>query len=300
MFERYIFSPNLFMKILAILLLPFSLPLWLFGWLKANVSRAKNAGVKVISVGNLVLGGSGKTPFVKALFELFSQKQKVFIVLRGYKRTSKGVLKVCENGEILASVSQSGDEAMEYATTLKNANVIVSERRFEGIKEACKSGATLVILDDGFRQFGIEKFDILLRPFKEPFFPFCFPSGAYRLPRILYKKANLVIGFDEIEREFDIKNKTERMFLVSGIANPSRLSPFYSQCVGVKHFADHYDFKRNELANLLEKFSATSLLVTQKDFVKLEDFGLPLSVICMKTQIPEHAKKQICDYIQKE
>ena len=75
------------------------------------------------------------------------------------------------------------------------------------------------------------------------------------------------------------------MVLVSAIANPFRLQNYAQICVNSIFFADHYDFKKAELEQILKDNNATSLLVTQKDFVKIKDFDLPLSIIVLDTKI---------------
>ena len=69
--------------------------------------------------------------------------------------------------------------AMEYAKSVKNVNVIVSENRDIAIKEALNLGAKYVLLDDGFGKFHIKKFNVLIRPSAKPYFDFVLPSGAY-------------------------------------------------------------------------------------------------------------------------
>ena len=83
-------------------------------------------GIKIVGVGNLNVGGSGKTPLVTALA---SKYDDVAIILRGYGRNSKGLYVVKDKNTILEDVSISGDEAMIYAQKLKSAIVIVSEDR---------------------------------------------------------------------------------------------------------------------------------------------------------------------------
>ena len=104
------------------MLLPLSLLYSLAIYLKFAFKIYKKGSQKyeipIISIGNLVLGGSGKTPFTKMLFEHFSPKFRTFIVLRGYGRKSSGAILVAKDGEILTNVKKSGDEAMEYALSL--------------------------------------------------------------------------------------------------------------------------------------------------------------------------------------
>ena len=104
---------------LSFLLLPFSLIYCFISRLKFSFSSSqKDLGILVFSVGNLVVGGSGKSPLCKAIYSFFNEmseyKNAVFIVLRGYRRKSKGCVVVSQNGEILVPYGASGDEAMDY------------------------------------------------------------------------------------------------------------------------------------------------------------------------------------------
>ena len=297
--SAYFYSPSWWQKMLSFLLLPFSLIYCLISRLKFSFSNSqKDLGILVFSVGNLVVGGSGKSPLCKAIYSFFNEmseyKNAVFIVLRGYRRKSKGCVVVSQKGEILVPCGASGDEAMDYA--INGANVIVSEDRKAGILKAKELGAKIVILDDGFRHFGIKKFDILLKPFSKPACDFCLPSGAYRLPKSFYALADFIPDDSDIVRNSRILYPTERMVLVSGIANPSRLNKHYGNCVAHYHFSDHYDFSAAELKEILKKHAATSLLVTSKDYAKIKDFGIPVSVIKLELSLSGNFKNILLKY----
>lgn len=296
--ERYFYAPKGIDYLILCLFFPLSLVYSLCVRLKKIFTKPRDFGIKIISVGNLVVGGSGKTPLVKAIYENFYKNQVIFIILRGYKRNSSGKIVVAKNGKILVGVEQSGDEAMEYAKSIKNANVIVSENREIAINFAKEQGARLVILDDGFSKFGIKKFDILLKPEFAPKFGLTFPSGAYRYPLSFYKFADFIPAKGDIVRRSEIINKTARMVLVSAIANPSRLYGYFKLCVGVKFYPDHYEFKKDELVDIMRQFSATSLLVTMKDFVKIEKFNLNVSLIFLKTEISPKFRAVLENYIE--
>ena len=263
--------------------------------LKKFTARKIDFGIKVISVGNLTLGGSGKTPLCVAIAKNY---EGAFIILRGYKRKSKGMQVVARDGEILLDVAASGDEAMIYATSIKNANVIVSEDRKKAIDYAKKHGAKYILLDDGFSKFDIAKFDILVRPNPEPRIKFCLPSGAYRYPFSFYKFADFIAGEGQTHfRNSKILNKSEKMVLVTAIANPERLKPFFDECVARVFFPDHYDFSKDELKEILKRYGATSLLMTQKDYVKAKDFGLRVSLITLEVTLSEELKKVLAQQI---
>lgn len=303
MFESFVTSyfyyPSKALRLLSFVLSPFSVLYCAVLRLLYQRKRQKtDYEIPIISVGNLVVGGAGKSPLCKAIYSFFTEnseyKNAVFIVLRGYRRKSKGCVVVSQNGKVLVTCDESGDEAMDYA--INGANVIVSEDREAGILKAKELGAKIVILDDGFRHFGIKKFDILLRPFKEPFSDFCLPSGAYRAPKSFYALADFIPDECDIIRNSRILNPTERMVLVSGIANPQRLKEHYAKCVAHYHFSDHYDFTTDELQKILAKHDATSFLVTSKDYAKIKDFGLAVSIIELNLTLSQKFQNILLEY----
>lgn len=295
--EKYLYRPGYFEICLSLLLFPLAVLYSVFVVIFTKFSAKFRPEIPVISVGNLVLGGSGKTPLTKAIYKEFANKN-TFIVLRGYKRVSKGLIKVAVRGEILCDVFQSGDEAMEYALSLEGVNVIVSENRVLAIKEAIKMGAELVILDDGFSKFGIEKFDILLKPSPRPVLNLPLPSGAYRYPLGFYKFANFVPQKDDIIHTSKIENPAQNMVLVTAIAKPYRLKDYAKICLGFEVFPDHYSFKKSELEEILAKYKADTLLVTMKDYAKIKDFDLPLSIIKLDTEISPKFRDLLVDFVK--
>lgn len=120
------------------------------------VSRFKRyrADCKVVSVGNITLGGTGKTPLVEYIAEfLKGQGHKVAVVSRGYKRKA-----ATSPPHQVTDYEIMGDEPYMLQKRLKNVAVIVNEDRKSGIKEAVRDhGADTVILDDAFQQWSIEK-----------------------------------------------------------------------------------------------------------------------------------------------
>ncbi len=281
--EKYFYQPGYFELAISALLLPFSFIYYCLVWIKFKLAKPKKFSIPIISVGNLILGGSGKTPLTKAIFNEFSPKFKTFIILRGYKRESKGMQIVALNGDIKCDTKTSGDEAMEYAISLKNANIIVCNDRKIAINEAIKIA---MILNKN------------IKPQKTPKLNFTIPSGFYRYPKSFYNLADIIPNSDDIIKEINIINPTDKMVLISGIANPSRLSFIYDRCVGYEHFGDHYKFNKFECENILKKYNGTSLLVTQKDYVKIKDFGLNLSILELKTTISPNLSNKIALFVK--
>jgi len=183
--EEYLFYPkSLFQRILSFLLLPLTAiycSIVLFKRFQGEKNKFVSS-IPIISIGNLTVGGNGKTPFCIALATKFKD---VAIILRGYGRKSHGLILVSDQGQIMCDAMASGDEAMLYAKSLPQATVIVSEDRIEAIRFAKKRGVKIIFLDDGFSKSNIAKIDILMKPNPEPKNSFCLPSGPYREPRFL-------------------------------------------------------------------------------------------------------------------
>jgi len=121
--------------------------------------------VPVVSIGNLSLGGTGKTPFASWLaHELHGRGLRPAIVLRGYGRESRGARVVADGQRIRGGVSEVGDEALVLARNLPGVVVVVGESRFDaGVLAVRELGAEVVILDDGFQQLGLHRdLDIVL------------------------------------------------------------------------------------------------------------------------------------------
>lgn len=293
--EKYLFNPSFFEKLLSYLLLPFSTLYCVVVIVKRKRAKEESFGIPVISIGNLTVGGNGKTPFCISLAKRYKNSA---IILRGYKRKSKGTVVISKNGEILENVDVSGDEAMLFAKSLSKSTVIVSEDRKKGIKKAISLGSEVIFLDDGFSKADIKKYDILLKPQKEYSNPFCIPSGPYREPESFERYADIVAkeGVD-FKRVVSLTNKTKRMLLVTAISKPKRLDEFLPFVVGKVYYPDHYEFKKDELEKLIKEYNADSLLTTQKDAVKMERFGLNLSILELDLEIDDKIIRKIDTFI---
>ena len=171
-----------------------------------EVLKCKKLPVPVISVGNLSVGGTGKTSLVRYLVEKFGDEFRVAILLRGYRRKSKGPLIVSEWGELKVDLPSAGDEAFLLARMLPRASVVVSEDRFEGGTLAVRElGAELIILDDGFQHrrlcrdvdlILLRKRDLTDRPL---------PAGLMREPLSSLSRADaIILSYQEVE-PFDFR-----------------------------------------------------------------------------------------------
>ena len=151
------------LKLVRILLSP--LALWFAFIIKVrnsffdkNIFKVSKVGAKVISVGNLTVGGSGKTPAVMMLAKtLQSQNKRIGLLSRGYGRKSYGYVYVSNGNEILSSVDESGDEMYFMSDELK-VPTAVAERRVDGAKRFIRdSNVEAIILDDAFQHRWIHR-----------------------------------------------------------------------------------------------------------------------------------------------
>ncbi len=298
-FERVLFNPKGFDYILILLLMPFALIYGTINLIRVKLIREKDFNIPIIGIGNIVIGGSGKTPFAKFLINYLNEKKgcKIAYISRGYGRVSRGFVEVKVDGKILTNVLESGDEAMMIAKEC-NCDVYVSENREEAILKAKENGAKIVVLDDAFSQVGIKKFDIVLEP-KNLANRLPLPAGGLREFYFCINRANLIAkeGKD-FKRLIFYENLTPKMVLTTAISKPNRLDPILPKGVVAKHyFSDHAFFDEDELKKILDRYDAISLLVTQKDYVKMEQFKLPISKIRLKLQVDSKILNEIDKYL---
>ena len=267
----------------------------------------------VVSVGNLSVGGSGKTPFVVALGELLKARDIRFDVLsRGYGRKTRGVLVVESDGK----ASDFGDEPLLIARRL-GVPVIVGESRYEAGRVAeRKFQSQLHILDDGFQHRSLARdFDIVLmteRDLRDRLLP----SGRMREPLSSLARADAVVLprrlavesrmlarklFWRIERELLLTNPPSRPVVFCGIARPEQ---FFTQvrAAGITPaaeiiFRDHHAYDLDDIQALIRASrdsQADGFLTTEKDAINLgaiqqlgpNQHGLdPLAVAQLKLMI---------------
>ena len=291
--ERYLYAPNPFQKLLSLLLWPLSLLYCGLMNLRYRSKQPHDFDIPVISVGNLTVGGSGKTPIVSSLAARY---EDVAIVLRGYGRKSEGLVVVSDGKKVLVDVDVSGDEAMLYANVLSHAVVIVSEKRESAIEKAKEMGCKVVFLDDGYNKHQIKKLDILIEV--ETKNNFCLPSGPYR-ERLWQGKEALVIQENrEFKRSVKLIDETDKMVLVTAIARAERLDPYLPEVLEKVYFEDHHFFTKEELEGILKRTAATSLLVTLKDYVKIRKFDLPISLMELSLELNDEFINTVDNYVK--
>lgn len=260
--------------------------------------RVRRLQKPVVSVGNLTVGGTGKTPVVMALAEEFLRLgMKPVILSRGYGRRSSGPVVVSRGAGPVVPWEQSGDEPFLLAQRLLGVSVIVSGSRFEAgrIAEEQELGDVFV-LDDGFQHRQLHRdFDLVtIRAAEWQAGESLLPSGRWREPKDALRRAHAAcvqteghpVPEDIAIRAFPVVHRTEGLFgphgeidpktlasqeviAFAGIANPERF--FESlRSVGVRaretrQFADHHAYSASDLASLGPGIRVT----TEKDAVRL-------------------------------
>jgi tetraacyldisaccharide 4'-kinase len=251
-------------------------------------AHARRLSAPVVSIGNLSMGGSGKTPFLILLGELLKQRGIQFDVLsRGYRRKSKGVVLVDANG----TAQEFGDEPLLIARRL-GVPVVVGEERWEAGKFAeQKYGPQLHLLDDGFQHRRLARdFDIvLLAPGDAE--DSLLPAGRLREPLESVRRANAVILTEgasptglpvaealiwRLSRGLEPLSMPAPCIAFCGIAKPQN---FFAQLraagvpmVATRAFRDHHAYSAGDLHGLLQlrrKWKAAAFVTTEKDAANL-------------------------------
>jgi tetraacyldisaccharide 4'-kinase len=153
-------------------------------WYSRRPDRRRRLDRPVISVGNLVVGGSGKTPVVASIAELLRQSgERPAILSRGYGRRSAGeaVVIVSDGTRVLVPATVSGDEPQMLARALTGIPIVVSAERYEaGLVAQEQFGATVMILDDGFQHLRLARDIDLLVVSAEDLGQRVLPAGTLR------------------------------------------------------------------------------------------------------------------------
>ncbi|WP_033194714.1 tetraacyldisaccharide 4'-kinase [Ochrovirga pacifica] len=305
-----------FSKVVRYLLLPFSL---LYGTITAirnglynnQVLKSTKFKIPIICVGNLSVGGTGKTPQIEYLIRLLATSYKTAVLSRGYKRKSKGF--VLANSQ--TTVRDLGDEPYQYFQKFNEIDVAVNNNRVEGVYQILEQlpSTELVLLDDAYQHRKIKAgLQILLTSYHNLYSDdFMMPTGRLREFKAGKKRAQIIVVtkcpvdlskkeqkhirhklkpnshqslfFTKIRYSKQLISKQNTMalekidrpiVLVTGIANPTPLTTYLrSLGISFEHlkFSDHHNFSVKELGDIHEKSITHLVLTTEKDYVRLCD-----------------------------
>lgn len=306
---------------LKILLRPFSILFGCLVWLRVGmyaigILPRKRGLIPSVVVGNLRVGGTGKTPMILAIAEaLLERGIKPVILSRGYGRKTRGFLEVkADSSHVLV-----GDEPLMLKQLLPQVSVYVCENRVVGINQIlARSQAVpdLVLLDDAFQHLRLKAdFYLLLSQWNTPFYTdYLLPEGRLREPRMAAKRAHAFVftkipetvseralkkqtktvqsylnnapvftAYPEIQQliAFDASKKiqlkdlsSQRVFLISAIANPADFEDMmskYLQITGHEKFRDHALISNEQITKINAKAERKKAIVvcTHKDYARL-------------------------------
>jgi tetraacyldisaccharide 4'-kinase len=196
--KKGIFPSILRIKLMGMSYLTFcvvKLRRWLYN---SGILKSKRLPCKIISVGNIIVGGSGKTPTVIAITKLLGEDSnlKIAVVSRGYMSKKNGNAVVSDGNNIFLNPDQAGDEPYLLAQNLPKIPILIGKNRIKSISEAIKKWKTqVVILDDGFQYLKLfHDVDIVTIDSTKPFgFDYLLPRGYLREPISALKNADIII-----------------------------------------------------------------------------------------------------------
>ncbi|MDM1528554.1 tetraacyldisaccharide 4'-kinase [Myroides odoratimimus] len=301
------------MELLRKLLFPFAI---LYGGITSlrnylysiNILKRTSFSTPTIVVGNLSVGGTGKTPMVEYIIRLLKDKYKIATLSRGYKRKSEGFFLADEH----TTMEQIGDEPFQYHHKFDNIAVAVDAKRVNGIENILKrrTDTQAIVLDDAFQHLAVKGgFNILLTTYDEPYYnDYMLPTGNLRESRRGAKRADIIIitkcpptlsltKQNEIVKKLNLKLgqlsfftyiefsklayskadsisvedlKKEEFLMVAGIAKPQS---FFDHLKDDKTicltFPDHHHFSSTDIELILNKAKENKIITTEKDYVRL-------------------------------
>ena len=298
------------MQVLRKLLFPISLVYGFIVFLRnrcydLGIFSSKSFNTRTICVGNLSVGGTGKTPMIELLVKSLHPDYQVSILSRGYKRKSNGFLLSTNK----TSVEDLGDEPFQLKSKFPKVTVAVDSDRRNGIAQLEKIvRPDVILLDDAFQHRKVKpSYSILLTAYNNIYVnDWYLPTGNLRDSKLEARRANLIVvtkcpknlSISERNKIVDRINpkehqkilfsclsynnelkgitvnleelKDKKVTLVTGIANPVPLENFLlEEGLTFEHmkFKDHHFFSEQEIALLKEK---ECILTTEKDYVRLK------------------------------
>jgi tetraacyldisaccharide 4'-kinase len=294
----------------AFLLFPFTVLYYLINIIWDYYWRFKKTikiDAIVISVGNITVGGSGKTTLAEYIARRLIEKgKKATIITKGYKRLISGPAKASGSK---VSWKECGDEAAALAKAIPNLVVYVDSDKTIAARQAAADGYSYIIIDDGFQHRKLFRdIDIVCLYGNRPFGNgLLLPSGKLREPKKALRRADAIIAIDGANlnnliydgpifaaRKEVISVKTSnnepvdttgiKMVAFCGLGNPEsfRKSLEEAKCQVTEfiQFGDHHVYDKNDIKLLEERLKFTksaAAITTLKDIVKVEEYWTILS-----------------------
>lgn len=280
-----------------------------------KILRSATFNVPLICVGNLSVGGTGKTPMTEYLIRLLKKDYRVATLSRGYKRKTKGYLLAGKN----STARDIGDEPMQFYTSFPEIRVAVGEQRAEAIPALLDDApeTEIIILDDAFQHRPVNAgLNILLTEFGNLYVDdFFLPAGNLRDAKTSAQRAHIIIvtkcqpdlslrqkenitgrlnplpgqqvffshiaynaPYHLFARDEKKKLSGSHVLLITGIANTGKLISYIQAHAGhveLLRYSDHHDFNYNDMLDLSNRFS--SVAATDKIILTTEKDAVKLS-----------------------
>ncbi len=267
----------------------------------AGIFAARRVPARVVSVGNLTVGGTGKTPTTLWLAErLRARGARVGIVARGYRKERPGVVVVGEAGRPLVAAREGGDEAVLLARRFPGP-VVTGERRADAAAFACERfGLDTVVLDDGFQHRALARDADLVLLAGDEGAQWPLPAGPLREWAGGLARAHAVLAVDgepasapdrplfrgrlrptalvRVDGEQWVEESLTALagrdvIALAGIARPERLAGALARAGAVVrdalHFPDHHAYGADDVATIARAARAATVVATEKDLAKL-------------------------------
>ena len=330
------------MNFLRKILFPLAFLYWLITFIRnwlydKDIFKSSSFNIPIIAVGNLSVGGTGKTPQIEYLIRLLSENYKVAVLSRGYKRTTEGFILADEK----ATASSIGDEPFQFYSKFSNIQVAVDANRKNGIENLLQlsNKPDVILLDDAYQHRKVKAgFYILLTAYDDLFCDdYILPFGNLREPSSGKKRADMIIvtkcpndlselAQQKIREKLKVKQpvffttiqyddyvfgneskllvseiQSETKVLVAGIAKPKLFFDFLkNETDEALVFPDHHHFSKQDCKQILAKANGRKIITTEKDFVRLNGL-LPkeqLFYLSIKsTFLNKNIDKTIEDYV---
>ncbi|MBQ6965658.1 MAG: tetraacyldisaccharide 4'-kinase [Bacteroidaceae bacterium] len=264
--------------------------------------KSQTFPLPVICVGNITVGGTGKTPHTEYLIRLLSPKHQVAVLSRGYKRQSKGYVLATKD----TPMKTIGDEPYQMKHKFPHIHMAVDKDRCHGIKQLLKDSVKppteVVILDDAYQHRYVQAgINILLMDYHRLiYFDKLLPAGRLREHTSGRRRADIIIvtkcpryitpmDCRGIERSLDLQNWQKLFFttykypssfgnigdnplLVTGIASPRQMVYDLQKIIPkfeVMSFPDHHNFTEKDIQTISERAAKRTILTTEKDATRL-------------------------------
>ena len=286
--------------LIAIFLLPITLIVVIFIFFKKKLTKLRSFKIPVICVGNIYLGGTGKTPIAISLAEKFSKYGKKTAILRKYYKNHNDEYNLIKS---------------------RTSNLITCKNRVLGIKKAQDLNYNAVILDDGFQDYKVKK-NLSIICFNQSQLignGLVMPSGPLRENLSALRDANIVIVNGDQDKNFEKrimkfnskieffyssykpqnidKFKNKKLYAIAAIGNPENFFKLLEQNnLKIEKkliFPDHYNFSKKQIVKIINEAKSKNcqVIMTEKDYFKINSYKIDgIDFLKISLEIKEYKK----------